>query len=584
MTLRRALTTQDIPFKEADMRNKDEIKLDALSMMDDEIVDKQSEKRYKLMTRKRAPRWVISSSVAAVILVAIMVPILILLFAKQVPIYEGMSVLDNYNGSSAAAQPHEQPYRFDFLSNTNGNNGNHNGHNKKPIDEIIEEDTSIGIEFPEQQMYYAEPGQDIYINVHISNPDNFVILSFTLNGKMYSSYMFEEGSDMENLILKVSVDPAAEGIIEYTIDAIKYVDGTEIKDVIMKGDRTVKVGVYSEQNLPSVSVTNKATELTKLTFEIEPIDEHAMISGSEGQVYAVLTDNDSVVAYKELSVGSVNTVEFGNLSDGLEYRLAVVAYYDSFDGNGFSAHVLYEQEVSTKALVYITDLKLDRGSLSFDLEVDDRFPIVIEGIDLVSGGIVVQSIGAEQRKFENVAFIGEYFVSARYTNGENKGSAMSYDSITIDIISDVSYIVPGGTIYKPFTSDMMIWNAGTLDFRVHPGIDIKVTGDASVYAAAPGTVTNVYYDDHYSWGVVITLEDGITEMHYHGLNEYSIQVAIDDKVVGGTLLGSAEAPLYEVADPDHLHFSVYENGVAIDPQKYVTYPILDITEYEFMQE
>ncbi len=583
MTLRRALTTQDIPFKEADMRNKDEIKLDALSMMDDEIVDKQSEKRYKLMTKKRAPRWVLPSSVAAVILVAIMVPILILLFAKQVPIYEGMSVLDNYNGSSAAAQPHEQPYRFDFLSNTNGNNGNHNGHNKKPIDEIIEEDTSIGIEFPEQQMYYAEPGQDIYINVHISNPDNFVILSFTLNGKMYSSYMFEEGSDMENLILKVSVDPAAEGIIEYTIDAIKYVDGTEIKDVIMKGDRTVKVGVYSEQNLPSVSVTNKATELTKLTFEIEPIDEHAMISGSEGQVYAVLTDNDSVVAYKELSVGSVNTVEFGNLSDGLEYRLAVVAYYDSFDGNGFSAHVLYEQDVSTKALVYITDLKLDGGSLSFDLEIDDRFPIVIEGIDLVSGGIVVQSIGAEQRKFENVVFIGEYFVSARYTNGENKGSAISAGSITIDKVSDVSYIVPGGTIYKPFTSDMQIWNAGTLDFRVHPGIDIKVTGDASVYAAAPGTVTNVYFDERYGWGVVITLADGITEMRYQGLNEYSIQVEIDDKVAGGTLLGTAESQMIEVADPDHLHFSVYENGVAIDPQKYVAYPILDNSEYEFMK-
>ena len=566
------------------MRNKDEIKLDALSMMDDEIVDKQSEKRYKLMTKKRAPRWVLPSSVAAVILVAIMVPILILLFAKQVPIYEGMSVLDNYNGSSVAAQPHEQPYRFDFLSNTNNGNGNHNGHNKKPIDEIIEEDTSIGIEFPEQQMYYAKPGQDIYINVHISNPDNFVILSFTLNGKMYSSYMFEEGSDMENLILKVSVDPAAEGIIEYTIDAIKYVDGTEIKDVIMKGDRTIKVGVYSEQNLPSVSVTNKATELTKLTFEIEPIDEHAMISGSAGQVYAVLTDNDSVVAYKELSVGSVNTVEFGDLSDGLEYRLAVVAYHDSFDGNGFSAHVLYEQEVSTKALVYITDLKLEEGSLSFDLEIDDRFPIVIDSIDLVSNGITVQSIDADKREFENVAYIGEFFIVVQYTNGENKGSAISEESITINKVSDVSYIVPGGTIYKPFSGDLQIWNASTLDYRMHHAIDIKVTGDASVFAIAPGTVTNVYYDDYYSWGVVITLEDGITEMHYHGLNEYSIAVEIGDKVVGGTLLGSAEAPLFEVADPDHLHFSVYENGVAIDPQKYVAYPILDITEYEFMQE
>jgi len=574
----------DIQFKEAAMRNKDEIKLDALSMMDDEILDKQSEKRYKLMTKKHAPRWVIPSSVAAVILVAIMVPILIMLFAKQVPIYEGMSVLEDYNGTStASAEPELSPYRFDYLSNSKSNNGSHNGHNKKPVDEIIEEDPSLNIEIPEQQMYYATPGQDIYINVHISNPDNFVILSFTLNGKMYSSYMFEEGSDMENLILKVAIDPAAEGVVEYTIDAIKYVDGTEIKDVIMKGERTIKVGVYSEQNLPSVTVTNKASELTKLTFEIEPHDEHDMISGSAGQVYAVLTDNDSVVAYKELSVGSVNTVEFGNLSDGLEYRLAVVAYYDSFDGNGFSAHLMYEKDVSTKALVYVTGLKLDGSSLSFDVEIDDRFPVVIEGLDLVCNGIVVQSIGAEQREFENLVFIGEYFVSARYTNGNSQGSAISEESVTIDMISDVSFIVPGGTIYKPFSGDLQIWNAGTADYRVHPGIDIKVTGDASVYAAAPGTVTNVYFDERYGWGVVITLADGITEMRYQGLNEYSIQVEIDDKIAGGTLLGTAESQMIELADPDHLHFSVYENEVAIDPQQYVTYPILDLGEYEFMK-
>jgi hypothetical protein len=141
-------------------------------------------------------------------------------------------------------------------NHNNGNNGNHYGQNKKPVDEIIEEDTSIGIEIPEQPMYYAKAGQEIYITVHISNPDSFEILSFTLNGKKYSSYMFEEGSDMENLILKVTVPSDAEGVIDYTIDAIKYVDGTDIKDVDMRGERTVKVGVYTSKQ-PKATVSEE---------------------------------------------------------------------------------------------------------------------------------------------------------------------------------------------------------------------------------------------------------------------------------------------------------------------------------------
>ena len=100
-----------------------------------------------------------------------------------------------------------------------------------------------------EKTYYAQPNEDIYIHVHISNPDGIEILSFTLNGVKYSSYMFEKGSDLETLILKCNVG-AQEGIQQYTIDAIKYVDGENIKDVRMDGDRTIEVLVGNDaQNL-----------------------------------------------------------------------------------------------------------------------------------------------------------------------------------------------------------------------------------------------------------------------------------------------------------------------------------------------
>ena len=116
-----------------------------------------------------------------------------------------------------------------------------------------------------QDIYYADPGDDVFVVVHINNPSGYEILSFTLNGVKYSSYMFEYGSDLENLILKVNVGNT-EGIQEYTIDQIKYVDGTDIKDVRMEGDRTVKIGVSTNKQ-PSVTITDFVSTLDSISFK-----------------------------------------------------------------------------------------------------------------------------------------------------------------------------------------------------------------------------------------------------------------------------------------------------------------------------
>jgi len=110
--------------------------------------------------------------------------------------------------------------------------------------------------------YYALKNEDIYIHIHIDNPDGFEIVSFTLNGVKYSNYMFEPGSDLETLILKYNVGDV-NGLQEYTIDAIKYIDGEDIKDVRMKGDKTVKVYVNDDKQALSFMIE---TEFTTLRF------------------------------------------------------------------------------------------------------------------------------------------------------------------------------------------------------------------------------------------------------------------------------------------------------------------------------
>ena len=126
-------------------------------------------------------------------------------------------------------------------------------------------------------------------------------LKFTLNGKKYSSYMFEEGSDMETLVLKYNVGSES-GIQEYTIDAIKYIDGTDIKDVIMDGDKTVLAGVRIE-NQVNATISNATIQTNALSFNVKINDNDNLISYSQGCLKAVVYDGESVVAIKDLTVG-----------------------------------------------------------------------------------------------------------------------------------------------------------------------------------------------------------------------------------------------------------------------------------------
>lgn len=412
------------------MKRKDELKLDILSNIKDEIIDAQSEKRYELMTRKRRPKWIIPSSVAAILLVAIMIPLFIVLFSKQVPVYEGMTVSSTHQFSQSTASggatllsaSGSGRTQIDFLKD---DNGNHNGHNKKPVDDIVDGEFSSSLNVPEQQMYYAKPSQDIYITVHISNPDSYEILSFTLNGKKYTSYMFEDGSDMENLILKVTVPVGAEGITEYTIDAIKYVDGTAIKDVRMYGDRTVKVGVYTPDKLPTATATHTGTGFTDFSAKISITDELELIKRSGGSVYAIICDNERAIDTQEIENYDGFEYSFNGLELDGEYRFAVVAFYDSFDGTGMNTYILYESEFKTQAILEITSLKSNVYDISgeYVFKKDDNITTSDIKVELYRGDNLIKSTNSSTFEFSDLENYTDYTVkvSVDYDLGDGEG-------------------------------------------------------------------------------------------------------------------------------------------------------------------
>ncbi|MBQ8357682.1 MAG: InlB B-repeat-containing protein [Clostridia bacterium] len=360
------------------MDKNTERKLEILSRIDDDIIEKQTKQRIFLMSgrkKKKSPKkWFITGGAlaAAAAIILAMVLILVPMLAKQVPIYTGMTVSGELtagqastgnvtvlelNGEGSGAQ-HKGHYQGDF----NYDRGDLSNPFDKPLSD------TLNVVGGGEERYYAKPGEDIYITVHIDNPDNFEILSFTLNGQKYSSYMFEEGSDMENLILKVNVGNA-EGVVEYTIDAIKYVDGNEIKDVRMEGDRTVEIGVYTE-NQPTAAVSAESIAYNSISFTVTATDLMDLVKDSDGKLEAVLYDGNSIVAKQAIAAKGETRITFDGLGTNTLYQYAILATYDALDGQGISTYILAQKAFYTKAVVLFDHISLSTTGVNFALDWD----------------------------------------------------------------------------------------------------------------------------------------------------------------------------------------------------------------------
>ena len=362
---------------------------------------------------------------------------------KQIPVYQGMSI------STSATMPSFEKEGNNGNGKENGNtdnNGNHNGwykgdsvEDQEDVDqnqpfpdtnENIEEEikTSLEVIGSKQDIYYAAQNQDIYIYIYIDNPDQFEILSFTLNGQKYSSYMFEKGSTQELLILEYNVGNVS-GVVEYTIDQIKYIDGTEIKDVKIGGDKTVRAGVRTEDQVIA-NVTNVQIGTNSVSFDATISDKDGLIAYSQGNVKAILYDGDILVAEKELSVGS-NSVAFDSLKTGTVYQYAIVASYDAFDDNGIALHVLYKYAFQTNYVVLFDNIVIGQENINFtfawDASVANK---VLTGMKLYKGGQLVKELNTDATTVSELLSANEYVLVAEYQNlGKTETISLTFGTL-----------------------------------------------------------------------------------------------------------------------------------------------------------
>lgn len=226
---------------------------------------------------------------------------------------------------------------------------------KDSIDEFLDIMTSEKVE------YYASKGEKFNIVVHLFNPKEYEILSFTLNGRKYQAYEFKDGSTSTELIIEVTSDNNP-GIFEYTIDAIKYVDKTIIKDVKMDGEKTIRVGVKYE-NTPKAILLDENINRSTFELSIDIKDENNLINLNNG-LYFFLFDGVDIIYNQKLKLG-INNIKYEELIMGTNYEYMIVGVYDDYSGLGRRSVSLESASFKTLDGVHIDDLNITKTSISF---------------------------------------------------------------------------------------------------------------------------------------------------------------------------------------------------------------------------
>lgn len=352
---------------------------------------------------------------------------------KQVPVYKGMTISRSFATSSAATAAEDNGNHYGHFKGDHDNRNDEVDQNKPfedPNAPSIENkaNSTLDVVGSAESIYYADKNQDIFITVRLSNPDSYEILSFTLNGKKYSNYMFENGSDMENLVLKVNMGDVG-GIVEYTIDAIKYVDGTEIKDVRMDGNRTVKAGVRASDQT-YVNVTNEQKTMTSISFDAQVVDLYSLIEKSGGYAKAVLYDGVNMLT-KDIKVGEKTNIVFDNLTPNTVYQYGVVAFYDNLSGNGAKLNTLYKKAVYTDTIVLFKDVQVGKESIEWGFLWNESFANKqMSAISLWQNGAKVQDVDTTATRLDGLKSNNKYTLKATYKNLQNQDETIAIEFVT----------------------------------------------------------------------------------------------------------------------------------------------------------
>ncbi len=274
--------------------------------------------------------------------------------------------------------------------------------------------------------YYVNPGESFRLHVCLSNPSKYEIQSLTLNGKKYASYMFAEGSDLENIYIEVTA-PVESGYQSYTLENMKYLDETTVKDLAIESNNTLSVGVRYT-NSPVAEFNDMKISATSFSTNLQVSDKDNLIASQSLILY--ISDGKEIISQKALEVGN-NAINLNTLSCSNTYQIGVLGQIDMADGRGLHYEWLAKEEFMTDDVYDFEDVTYNENSVRFDLKKKYSLDSTIERIDLEIDGEVKDSISGESNySFRNLLSDTEYTLALHYTADEKKTDKVVRTSFT----------------------------------------------------------------------------------------------------------------------------------------------------------
>lgn len=329
-----------------------------------------------------------------------------------IPTYQGMTAEKIENINKPVSSSRRAPNKF-----------------RDAVDEFLNVITTEKIE------HYTTKGENFNIIVHLYNPKSYEILSFTLNNIKYQAYEFKDGSTSTKLIIEVTGENTP-GLYEYTIDAIKYIDGTTIKDAKMEGEKTIKVGVQYD-NVPSTNVINEIISENSLELNVDVKDDNKLINVKNG-LYFFLYDGTTIVYNQKLAIGS-NDIKYDNLKLSTNYEYMIVAVYDDYSGKGKRSVVLFDSSFKSKNGYEIDILNIDYDSVEVKANQILDF-VKLKEINLYDQNEKIKSDNDSTIIFNNLLSNHDYIVEVVYVYQYNNAT------ITTTIKEDVKTLVKSAPV------------------------------------------------------------------------------------------------------------------------------------------
>lgn len=138
-------------------------------------------------------------------------------------------------------------------------------------------------------------------------------------------------------------------------------------------------------------------------------------------------------------------------------------------------------------------------------------------------------------------------------------------------ISVTKMVAPvSGQVIWNYAMEELIYSRTLNQWMTHQGVDIAGAKGDEVYAVFAGTVEDVYEDDLMGVTVVIVSDRQMRSVYSNLKLEPPVKKG--QLVNARTVIGHiGDTALAECADPSHLHFELYRDGKAVNPEDYIQF-------------